>query len=174
MALTLGMFLFEGDETAAEVRRALQDAHAGAYPWVPEIGLIERHKNGRVSMRATCQGRAFEEEEGEIPLVAGVIGGLTGALIGLFAGPGLLLGLFAGGAAGAAIGAVDEFSKEDTIYGDLKKRLGKDSSAILLLAEEEHVAALQALLEAEAPEVVRREIPDAVVGKLETYVRHRV
>jgi uncharacterized membrane protein len=172
MALTLGMFRFQGEATAARVLQTLREAHA--YPWLPEVGLIERHKSGRVSMRATYHGHAFEEEEGEIPLVASVIGGLTGGLIGLFAGPGLVLGVIAGGAAGAAIGAVDEFTKEDTIYGDLKQRLEKDSSALLLLADEGHVEALGALLEDAAPEVVRREIPDAVVGKLETFVRHRV
>lgn len=175
MALELGLFRFPGVHDARRVLATLQTGPLAKEAWLSEVGTVERHRSGRVSLRATWHGEDFEEEEGEVPLIASVLGGLTGALLGLFVGPAMVIPTaLAGGIAGGAMGALDEFSKEDSLYDDLKARLKRGTSALVLLAAPEHVSALAEAVAEEAPEVLRREAPPALVAKLERYARHRV
>ena len=174
MSLELGLFKFSDVHLAAAALAELQRGALKDEPWPSEVGFIERHRTGRVSLRATWHGEYFEEEEGEVPFIASVLGGLTGAMLGLLTGPGMIVGAVAGGVAGGAMGALDEFSKEDSLYNDVKARLGRGTSALLLLAAPEHVDTLQEALGDKVPEVVRHAASDALVARLEKYARHRV
>lgn len=175
MTLELGLFKFPGIHDAQATLAELRTGPLQDEPWLAEVGYIERHRTGRVSLRATWHGEDFEEEEGEVPFIASVLGGLTGALLGFFIGPAMMIPTaLAGGVAGGAMGALDEFSKEDSLYDDLKARLGRGTSALLLLAAPEHVEKLAQALEAKSPEVLRRAASPELVARLEKYARHRV
>ena len=131
MSLEMAAVAFDGAHTAekelSDLRMSRED------PWLEEVAELERHVGGRFSMKATSPAYDDESHVG-----AGMaIGGGTGLLLGLIGGP---LGLVFWGAMGAATGgALGASSKDESVFDPLveqvKDALPRNSSALILVAE---------------------------------------
>ena len=141
---------------------------ANDYDWAENIGVIERHKSGRISTYGALGLDEFWEEEGAKPLVGLSAGGVTGMLLGALAGP---AGVAAGGSLGLALGglfgAADEEESDQPVFDIIRAKLGKDSSALVLLADEGYVDKLLAATGKDAREVYQQKVREELRGRLD-------
>jgi len=134
MALKLGVLVFSGSGRAQEVLTGFQELHP-TDNWTENIGVIERKKSGRVAIYGAL-GDSLGEE-GAAPALGLGTGGLTGLLIGSLAGPvGLAVGGSLGAVFGTLLGAADEEDVDQPFFDIIRAKLDKDSSALVLLADE--------------------------------------
>jgi uncharacterized membrane protein len=150
-----------GAQSALAAVRALQELN---YAWVDDLAVVERHSSGRVSTHTTHGS------------VAGgaLWGGLAGMFVGLLFPPLGFLGLWVAGlGAGAVVGAATkETGLDKSMLDDVRKSLGKGTSALILIgAKTDADQAARAFEPYHPVDVIRHEIPDATVenlkGKLE-------
>src|SRR5512133_3122408 len=111
MALKLGVVIYSGADRAGEVLTGYQQLHPEDYEWNGNIGVIERHKTGRISIYGALGSDDSWGEEGAKPLFGLSAGGVTGMLLGSIAGP---AGMAAGGALGLAFGGAFGAADEDS------------------------------------------------------------
>ena len=173
MALKLGAVIFPDVNRANEVLTGYESLHPTAY-WVSNVGIIERHRTGRISIYGDFYNTG-EVEEGEEPAVGLSAGGLTGLLVGALAGP---VGMAAGGALGASLGGVLGAASEDdanqSIYDVIRSKLSKNSSALILLADGQYVDALLAAAAAGAREVYQQTVREGLRGRLDDALREAI
>lgn len=172
MALKLGVVIHSGSGRAAEVLHGYQVLHPEDYEWTDNVGIIERHNSGRVSIHGAMGYDEYWNDEGAKPLIGLSVGGVTGALIGALAGP---AGMAAGGALGSTLGglfgAADEEDVDQPVFDLIRAKLPKDSSALVLLADEGYVDRLIAAIGKNAREVYQQPVRDELRGRLDEAVR---
>ena len=149
-----------------------QELHPTEYDWTYNIGIIERHKMGRISMYGALGSDETWGEEGAKPLVGLSAGGVTGALIGALAGPaGMAMGGALGVALGGIFGAADEDVSDEPAFDIIRGKLSKDSSALVLLADEGYVDRLVAATGKDAREVYQQKVREELRGRLDEALR---
>ncbi len=172
MALKLGVVIYSGARRAGEVLTGYRNLHLSDYEWTEYVGVIERHKSGRISLYGAFGSDEYWDEEGGKPLFGLSAGGATGALIGALAGP---AGAAAGGSVGMAIGglfgATDEELGDQPVFDIIRAKLGKDSSALILLADEGYVDKLLAATRTDAREVYQQNVREELRGRLDEALR---
>ncbi len=172
MALKLGVVIHSGSGRAAEVLNGYQALHPEDWEWTSNVGIIERHKSGRISIYGAMGYDEYWDDEGAKPLFGLSAGGVTGALIGVIAGP---AGMAAGGALGATLGglfgAADEEEVDQPVFEVIRSKLPKDSSALVLLADEGYVDALIAATGKNARDVYQQSMRDELRGRLDEALR---
>ena len=167
MALALGAVKFKGTHRAAEVVDGYIELHPEE-SWPRLVGIIERHKLGRISIYQNL-GLDWDDEDAGTATGLGV-GGLTGALVGAIAGPaGMAVGATLGGAMGGIIGATD--ADEQSFYSVIRAKLEKGTSAVILLADEQIVDRMLKELGPSGTEKFRRTVREELRGNLEVAVR---
>jgi uncharacterized membrane protein len=134
--------------------------------WKQEVAFVERHRNGRVSVRGTFAGHYVDVDESDHTSEPGTVeGAMTGALVGAIFGLGLpsaAFGFVLGGAVGAEVEAEPE-----TLVDELRAAVPKGGSAVVLLAAPEHVDVLLAELAGTDGEVTRRSLSPEQTAALE-------
>jgi hypothetical protein len=173
MALKLGVVIHSGADRADEVLTGFRNLHPMDSEWTENVGVIERHKSGRISIYgAFGYDGSWDEEEGEKPLVGLSVGGVTGALLGALAGP---AGMAAVGTLGMALGGLfgttDEEENDQPVFDVIRAKLSKDSSALVLLADEGYVDKLVAATGGDAREVYQQEVREELRGRLDEALR---
>ncbi len=172
MALKLGVVIYSGAGRADEVLAGFQELHPTDRDWTENIGVIERHKTGRISMYGALGSDESWDEEGAKPLFGSSAGGMTGMLLGALAGPaGMAWGGALGLALGGLFGAADEEESDQPAFDVVRSKLGKDSSALVLLADEGYVDRLVAATRKDAREVYQQEVREELRGRLDEAVR---
>lgn len=172
MALKLGVVIYSGAGRADEVLTGFQVLHPSDYEWKDNIGIIERHKTGRISIYGALGSDETWVEEGAKPLVGMSAGGMTGMLLGALAGPaGVATGEALGMALGALLGATDEEEVEQPIFDVIRSKLSKDCSALVLLADEGYVDKFVAATGKDAREVYQQKVREELRGRLEDALR---
>ena len=172
MALKLGVVIYSGAGRADEVLTGFQELHPTEFDWTDNIGVIERHKAGRISMYGALGSDESWGEEGAKPLVGLSAGGVTGALIGALAGPaGMAMGGALGTALGGIFGAADEDVSDEPAFDIIRGKLSKDSSALVLLADEGYVDRLVAATGKDAREVYQQKVREELRGRLDEALR---
>ena len=173
MSLKLGVIIFPDVRRADEVLTGYAKLHPGEY-WVSNVGVIERHRTGRISIYGDFYDTG-EIEEGEEPALGLSAGGLTGALVGALAGP---AGMAAGGAVGASLGGVlgaaSEDDENESIYSVIRGKLAKNSSALVLLADAKYVDTLLRAAGAGAREVYQQIVREDLRGDLDEALREAI
>jgi uncharacterized membrane protein len=118
---------------------------AGQAPWEREITFVEHHGHDRIVVRGTFAGHYVDvDDEGDVIGRKTAEGAIAGAAIGVLFGPaGLAAGLVAGGSVGGlaqADSAVPEL--RGAFFDAIRADVPEGSSAVMLLAEPEHVDAM--------------------------------
>jgi uncharacterized membrane protein len=162
MSLALGVVKFLRADRAIEVLDGYSELHPRE-AWPNQVGIISRGRLGRISVYRSL-GDDWDDE-GALTAAGLGLGGLTGALAGALAGPtGLAAGAALGASLGGVVGALDE--NEKPFYAVLRGKLEKNTSAILLLADEKLVDRMLSELGPDGVETMRRKVSDAVQGDL--------
>ena len=172
MALKLGVVVYSGADRADEVLTGFRDLNPMDSEWTTNVGIIERHNNGRISTYGAIGSDDSWGEEGAKPLLGVSSGAVTGMLIGTLAGP---AGVAAGGALGLAlgglIGATDEEVSDEPTFEIIRSKLTRNSSALVLLADEEYVDKLVAGTRKDAREVYQKNMREELRGRLDEALR---
>ena len=130
MATEMVVVTFDGTHTAEKELSAMRTSRDDA--WLTEVAVLEHHRGGRFSMKATSPDYGDEDHVG-----AGIaIGGGTGLLLGMIAGPlGILFCGTMGALTGGAAGASERAGAFDPLVEQVKDALPRDSSPLILVAE---------------------------------------
>jgi len=167
MSLALGVVKFKGANRADEVLDAYIELHPSE-DWPNQVGIIARHKLGRISVYRSL-GDDWDDEDAGTAAGLG-IGGMTGMLVGALAGPaGMAAGAALGGAIGGIAGAADE--DDQPLYTVIRGKMDKDTSAILLLADDKIVDRMLKEFGPDGVEKLRRVVSDQLRGNLDAAVR---
>jgi uncharacterized membrane protein len=161
MSVEMATVAFDGTHTAEQELSGLRTSRADA--WLTDVAVLEHHKGGRFSMKATSPDYGDEDHIG-----AGIaIGGGTGLLLGMIAGPlGILFWAAVGGLAGGAAGASSRAGAFDPLVDQVKDALPHGTSALILVAESATAEELVTAVGARGRQVLRQTLTDEQVDQL--------
>jgi uncharacterized membrane protein len=169
MQLDLAVLTFPGLEDAERAFADVRD-RSGEAPWLDELALVQHRWDGRMVVRGTLAGRYVDvDEEGDPIGPSTAVGALTGALVGLLFGPpGFAAGLVAGAVAGGVIQAREAEQLRGGLFDEIRETVPEGESALLLVAEREHVdAMIDAFDRTGARLKLRRTLSDDAVAGLQ-------
>lgn len=126
-------YMFEGKRTASKALDTLEE-NCVVDPWVDDIAVVSRSKHGSLQVHSTwAQDNDTEKGLGW--------GAVTGGLIGALLGPGgALAGAAIGGCWGGLMGAAIDCDFDDPKLDAFAEDLVKDSSALVMVADEDTLA----------------------------------
>jgi uncharacterized membrane protein len=160
MSMEMAVVTFEGTHTAESELSSLRASRDDA--WLTEVAVLEHHRGGRFSMKATTPDYGEKDHVG----AGASIGGLTGLMLGTIAGP---LGIFfwgtMGAATGGALGDTGRAGAFDPLVDQVKAALPRNSSALILVAETPTAEELIAAVETSG-QVSRQQLTDEQVDQL--------
>lgn len=123
--------VFDGKKTADKVLDTVADEVPEASYWVDDVAVLSRSKHGHVRVNST-----WAESDDAGAAMAG-FGAITGGLIGALMGPGgALAGALGGGSLSGLMGLGINVAVADPRLEEFASRLGNDTSALVLLADE--------------------------------------
>jgi uncharacterized membrane protein len=160
MSVEMVAVAFDGTHKAEKELSDLRTSRADS--WLEEVAVLEHHKGGRYSMKATSPEYGQEDHTG-----AGIaLGGGTGLLLGMIAGP---LGLVFWGTMGAVTGGAagtHEPGPFDPIVDEVKHILPHGTSALILMAERTTAEQLASAVGTHGRQTIRQEMTDEQVDQL--------
>jgi uncharacterized membrane protein/sporulation protein YlmC with PRC-barrel domain len=150
--------IFDAADTAEEaLRRTRAEVKGGSLGRV-EAAVVRRGADGSLQVR---------EDNDLSPGRGAVAGAVAGGLLSLAAGPiGLVGGAVVGAAAGGLTGRVVDRGVPDRYVRDLGRALRGDSSAIVLLVDQEHEAALLESLAPLGGQILQLALSDEMLQRL--------
>jgi hypothetical protein len=163
---------FKGSQTADDAYAEVLELEGENNRWLLEVGAIARPRVGRVRVGVTFpDGESATFHEGDLAKAASDLGGLTGYYVSALAGP--FGSMFAAGeGAGAGHSLASDGEQRLFHLDDVKKALPRDSSALVLIANDETCDAMVTMFEPSRPVVViRAEVEPALRARLETLER---
>jgi len=124
---------FKGKKTVTKALHTLED-YSPEYYWIDDVAVVSRSKHGHLRINSTWA----QDESGKAGLGWGAV---AGGLIGMLAGPGgALAGAAIGGGMGGLLGAAEDVAFDDPRLDDFAAALDKDTSALIMVADEAEVA----------------------------------
>ena len=127
-------FVFNGKRTAGKALDTLED-HMPVYPWIDDAAVVSRSKLGFIRIHST-----WAQDDSAVGIGTG-FGAVTGGLLGALLGPGgAMAGAAMGGSLGATFGVAGEVAVDDPRLDDFAASLAKDTSALILVAEQATIA----------------------------------
>lgn len=157
---------FEGSHSADDAYGEVLDAEGVRNPWLLEVGTIARPLLGRVRVGVTFpDGDSKTFHEGDFTDAAAELGGLTGYYVSALAGPfGSLFAMVDAESEAASFGS----DVEQRLFhmDEIKKVLHRDSSALVLVAQDNTCDALVELFDGFSPTVVRIDVAPALRARL--------
>jgi len=124
---------FKGKKTAMKALHTLED-YSPEYYWIDDVAVVSRSKHGHIRVNSTWA----QDESGKAGLGWGAV---AGGLIGMLAGPGgALAGAAVGGGVMGIVGKGVDVAVDDPRLDDFAAALDKDTSALIIVADEAEVA----------------------------------
>jgi hypothetical protein len=165
---------FKGSQAADDAYAEVLELEGENNRWLLEVGAIARPRVGRVRVGVTFpDGEAATFHEGDLAMAASDLGGLTGYYVSALAGP--FGSMFAAGEAASeveAAGLLASEAEQRLFHLDaVKKALPRDSSALLLIANDETCDALVTMFDSYSPVVIRAEVEPELRARLEALER---
>jgi uncharacterized membrane protein len=158
--LDLAVVTFAHVEGAEHAYADVLDSQ-GQAAWTREIAFVEHHGRDRIVVRGSFAGHYVDiEDEGDMINRRTAEGALTGAAVGLLFGPaGLAAGLAAGGTIGGLQGSQEAIPElRGAFFDEVRADVPEGSSAVILLANPEHVDAMVGALESHNGHVTRHRV----------------
>ncbi|HTT20243.1 MAG TPA: DUF1269 domain-containing protein [Candidatus Sulfotelmatobacter sp.] len=130
---------------------------------------MSRNKFGFIRIHST-----WAQDDSAIGVGTG-FGALTGALLGMLLGPGgALAGAATGGSLGALFGVTDEIAFDDPRLDEFAASLAKDTSALILVAEEITLADFTSAVEPFGGRIVQTNLNEDEVNSLKKALKKGV
>jgi len=124
---------FKGKKTAMKALHTLED-YSPEYYWIDDVAVVSRSKHGHIRVNSTWA----QDESGKAGLGWGAV---AGVLIGMLAGPGgALAGAAVGGGVMGIVGKGVDVAVDNPRLDDFAAALDKDTSALIIVADEAEVA----------------------------------
>jgi hypothetical protein len=162
---------FKRSQAADEAYAEVLELEGERNRWLLEVGAIARPRVGRVRVGVTFpDGEGTTFHEGDLAKAASNLGGLTGYYLSALAGPfGSMFAAGEGERAGRLLGS----DAEQRLFhmDDVKNALPRDSSALVLIANEETCDALVTMFESCSPLVIRAPVEPELRARLEALER---
>ena len=158
-------FTFDGKKTARKALDTLED-YTPVYGWIDDVALLSVSKYGSIRIHST-----WAQDDSEVGAGLG-FGAITGGVIGMLFGPGgALAGAALGGSMGGLIGAADEVDFSDPALDDFAASLNNDTSALILVGEEETLADFVSAVEPYGGEIVETDLDEDDIKALRKAMR---
>ena len=146
-------FVFQGGKTGMKALDTLED-YTPVYPWIDDVAVVSRSKHGHLKVHSTWA----QDDSGKKGLGWGAV---TGGLIGMLAGPGgALAGAAIAGSLGGLIGKGVDASFKDPRLEQFAAALDKDTSAVVLVGEDETLTDFGTAVEPIGGEVIDTELDE--------------
>ncbi|CAB5083206.1 hypothetical protein D3OALGA1CA_370 [Olavius algarvensis associated proteobacterium Delta 3] len=150
---------FKGKKTAMKALHTLED-YSPEYYWIDDVAVVSRSKHGHLRVNSTWA----QDESGKAGLGWGAV---AGGLIGMLAGPGgALAGAAVGGGMGGLLGAAEDVAFDDPRLDDLAAALDKDTSALIMVADEAELADFWTAVEPFGGEVIDTDLDEKDIKAL--------
>lgn len=160
-------FVFNGKRTAGKALDTLED-HMPVYPWIDDAAVVSRSKLGFIRIHST-----WAQDDSAVGVGTG-LGAVTGGLLGALLGPGgAMAGAAAGGSLGATFGLASEVAFDDPRLDDFAASLAKDTSALILVAEQATIADFTAAVAPFGGKVIQTHLNEKDVKALRKALRTR-
>jgi hypothetical protein len=162
---------FKGSHAADDAYAEVLELEGENNRWLLEVGAIARPRVGRVRVGVTFpDGEATTFHEGDLAKAAPDLGGLTGYYVSALAGP--FGTMFVAGEAETA-GRFWKSDAEQRLFhlDDVKQALPRDSSALVLIANDDTCDALVAMFDSYDPLVIRATVEPELRTRLEALER---
>jgi len=167
--LELAVIKSPGTTTAYEAFVAARDRGGADASWVPQVGFVEHHRDGRLVLRGVFAGHYVDVDETDHVSDLGAAEGFgVGALVGLLGGPpGLAVGMVLGAIVGSQLGRPTETeSKPQALVDQLRATLPRSSSALVMIAPARDVDQMLAALGDSGGDVIRERLTAAQAAAL--------
>ena len=162
---------FKGSHSADDAYAEVLELEGEANRWLLEVGVIARPRVGRVRVGVTFpDGEGTTFHEGDLAKAAPELGGLTGYYVSALAGPfGAMFALDEGKVTGRSFGS----DAEQQLFhlDDVKQALPRDSSAVVLIANDDTCDALVKMFDSYDPLVIRAAVEPELRARLESLER---
>ena len=144
-------YMFEGKRTASKAFDTLEE-NCEIDPWVDNIAVVSRSKHGSLQVHSTWA------QDGQTKTDF-ALGAITGGVIGSLLGPGgALAGAAIGGSWGGLMGASIDCAFDDPKLDQFAADLVKDSSALVMVAEEDTLASFALAMESVGGKIIDTEL----------------
>jgi hypothetical protein len=165
--MEIGILAFDGSHTAEDALNEVADARADRNPWLHEIGMISRPLIGRLRISiGFAEGTPKSYREGDLANAAADLGARTGYFVSALASP--LRSLMVTAQAASAAGQRGNRLEERLFHVDeIKERLSRDSSALVLVADSDTIDAMVELFRSYEPKIIRREVTSELRQRLD-------
>jgi hypothetical protein len=162
---------FKGSHAADDAYDEVLELEGEDNRWLLEVGTVARPLVGRVRVGVTFpDGETTTIHEGDLIKAAEDLGRLTGYYVSALAGPsGSMFAVAEGKAAGRSLGR--EAEKRLFHVGDVQKALPRDSSALVLVAEDDTCDAMVRMFDSYSPMIIRAEVEHELRARLEALER---
>jgi uncharacterized membrane protein len=132
-------YVFDGKRTAGKALDTLED-YTPAYAWTDDVAVVSKSKFGHLNIRSTWA-------QDDLGAAGFGWGAFTGGLLGMLAGPaGALAGAALGGSMGGLMGATEDIVLDDPALDDFTSSLTKDTSALVLVGDEDLLAGYESVV----------------------------
>jgi uncharacterized membrane protein len=141
-----------------EAQRALEEAldkFGDEMTWLHDVAVVSRPIVGRVKISGTFLDRSLTYREGDLTAAAGNLGAYTGYVVANFFGP-LLAPLSMLSADTEAEMRAADVEEELFRFDDIKQKLPRGSSALVLVADREICNRFAAMFKDREPDEIRR------------------
>ena len=154
----LVVLAFNGADTARAAGQTLKQLDKDKTIKLLNLAILEKNVDGKL---------AHKEAEDVGPRQGTLFGAITGGIIGLVAGPiGAVVGAAAGAATGRAAAGWIDMGFSDQALESLQNAMGNDSSAVVILIEQQYVdSSLNALADFEGHRL-QQSMTDEMVSQL--------
>jgi len=150
---------FKGKKTAMKAFHTMED-YSPEYYWIDDLAVVSRSKHGHLRVNSTWA----QDESGKAGLGWGAV---TGGLIGMLAGPGgALAGAAVGGGVMGLVGKGVDVAVDDPRLDDFAAALDKDTSALIMVADEAELADFWTAVEPLGGEVIDTDLDEKDVEAL--------
>jgi uncharacterized membrane protein len=158
---------FDGRHGAEDALSEMLDAEGDRNHWLVEVGTVSRPLNGRVRISATFpDGQSKTFHEGDLARAVADLGAYTGYYVSALVG--LVGSMFGTVDAASKAGSFESEAEQRSFHlDDIKKVVPRDSSALLLIANEKTCDAMVAMFRLYDPTVIRRDVGDELGQRLE-------
>ena len=150
---------FKGKKTATKAFHTLEE-FSPEYFWIDDVAVVSCSKHGHLRVNSTWG----QDNQAGTGLGWGVV---AGGLVGALAGPGgAVVGATFGGYVGAVTGAGLQIAFDDPALDDFAASLQRDTSALILIGEEETLGDFLSAVEPFGGEVIETNLDDKDVKAL--------
>ena len=153
---------FEGSHAADDAYGEVLEREGEDNRWLLEVGSIARPRVGRVRVGVTfADGETTTLHQGDLARATADLGGLTGYYVSTLAGP------------FGSMFAVAVAESEQSLFhvGEIKNALPRDSSALVLVADDDTCDALVEMFDSYSPTIIRSTVEPELRARLEALER---